>query len=1111
MGYGRSLAAGAAACLVVGASSLAQVDGNGGAEGDIAAVSDAWRRMPAISPDGAQIVFSERGDLWRVGVEGGVAIPLTTGEAWEGHPVWSRDGARIAFASDRFGDLDVFVMNADGSDVRRLTVHAASDIPSDFSPDGQHVLFSSARQDSAASSYFPTGALPELYEAPVTGGTPRMVFTNPAEQAKWSPDGAQIVYREEKAYENEWRKFDVSSFARDIWIYDVASGAHRQVTTNSGGDHAPVWSPRGDGLYLLSEVDGAPFNVYSHDLDSGDRTALTTHTVHAARQLSISADGVMAYSYHGEIYVVRAGAAPQPVAITLPVGAMRDAPQPLNLNRGISEFAVSADGKEIAFIARGEVFVTAVDFSATVRVTDTPEQERSVSFAPDGRSLIYAGERDGAWRIYESTLTDDAELRFSAATAWEERVVYAAEAGDAFQPVVSPDGERIAFLENRDAIRVINRDGGDPVTLFTAEQNYSYSDGDIAYAWSPDSQWLAADYIPRGYLFYPDIGIAPADGSAPPRDISLNGYFDGSPVWHHSGDVVMWFTDRYGERSHGSWGGEFDVVAGFLTQDGWDRFNLTEQERALLKEAEENAPQPDGEDAAEGSPSLLDGVLAWVGLGPEPAEDAPFTIDWDGIQDRTTRLTIHSSDLADAALAPDLSALYYLAAFEGGYDLWKSDLHTGGASLLAKLGAGNASLAISQDGDTLFVLADGGLITIAAGHGAVKPIALNAEMTLRADAERSYLFEHAWRQVQDKFYDADMHGVDWDDMRAQYAPKVRGVSNMRDFATLMSEMLGQLNASHTGMYYRGGGDAASDRTASLGVVYDLTATGPGVRIADILPGGPLDKDGLDITAGDRIVAIGEVRLERGANLFALLNRKVGQRLRLTIASDDGSDERVVTVRPYAGGRESQALYNRWIERRRAIVEEASAGRIGYLHIRSMSDSGFRQTFSELFGRNFDKDAVIVDTRFNGGGWLHDELVTLLSGEAYFNLRPRGRVVQGAPEERWSKPSAVVMNEGNYSNSHMFPYAYQLFDIGPLVGMPVPGTATAVWWEQQMTGDLVFGIPQLPVLDQNNQPLENQELQPDILIDNPPADAAAGLDRPLEAAVTALLAELDGAN
>ncbi|MEM9837673.1 MAG: S41 family peptidase [Pseudomonadota bacterium] len=362
-----------------------------------------------------------------------------------------------------------------------------------------------------------------------------------------------------------------------------------------------------------------------------------------------------------------------------------------------------------------------------------------------------------------------------------------------------------------------------------------------------------------------------------------------------------------------------------------------------------------------------------------------------------------------------------------------------------------------------------------------------------------------WRQVEDKFYDPDYHGLDWDKIRADYEPKVSAVSNNRDFARLMEEMLGELNASHTGMYYFGGNPSKDDSTAALGAILEASSQG-GLTIAEVLPGGPLDKDGLDVEASQRIVAIDGERIDGANSAWQFLNRKAGDRLRLTVTN--GGRERDITVRTYSRGQEGNLLYERWIERRRAIVEERSGGRIGYLHIRSMSDQGFRQTFSELMGINFDKEAVVIDTRFNGGGWLHDDLVQLFDGERYFDLRPRGRRVRGAPEERWAKPSIVVMNEGNYSNAHMFPYAYQLLGLGKLVGMPVPGTATAVWWETQMTGDMYFGIPQLPVLDQEGEPLENQTLMPDIMVDNPPEAALAGDDKPLEAAVDALLEELD---
>lgn len=1067
--------------------------------------AEHWLRQPAVSPDGQSIIFTAWGDLWRVDAAGGTAIPLTVDDAWDGHPVWSRDGSQIAFASDRFGDLDVFVMDADGGNLRRLTFHSAGDYPSDFSPDGSAILFSSARGDSASSSYFPTGALPELYQIGVEGGAPLMVMTNPAVEARFSPDGTRIAYREEKAYENDLRQRDVSSFARDIWIYDIASGAHEQVTENAGGDHAPAWDGD-DALFMLSEVDGDSFNAWRLNLGDGARERLSSHGPHAARELSASADGLVAYSYHGDLYTVRRGETPTRIDVRFPASLLRNAPEPFPVAGRVSEFAISPDGKEIAFIARGEVFVTAVDFSATVRVTDTPEQERSVSFAPDGRSLIYAGNRGGAWTLFETTLQDESEPRFSAATQWSEREVFRPDAGgEAFQPAYSPDGESIAFVENRDLISVIDADGSNKRTIFTAEQNYSYADGDMSFDWSPDSRWITASYIAGSY-FYTDIGVAPADGSAPARNISISGYGDNAPIWHPSGDAIYWFSDRYGERTHGSWGSEFDIVAAFLTQPGWDKFNLTEQERALLEELDEQEPE-EGEERPSGG--LLD-FFNWVDelMGEEEVE-TPQELDFDAVEDRFARLTIHSSRLGDAVWSEDLSKLYYLAAFEGGFDLWVHDLHEEETKRLAALGArGGVDIELIDD-STAVVLADGSLRKINLSNGSPEPIAIAGEMTLRADAERGYFFDHVWRQVADKFYDPDFHGVDWDAMRAAYEPKVAAVSNNRDFATLMSELLGQLNASHTGMYYNPRPEGAEDRTAALGAIFDLTDEGPGLVIDEVLPGGPLDRNGLNVEPGSRITAISGTALDGDINPFSLLNRVAGERIRITLAGPEGGEGEDVIIRTYSRGAENQALYERWIDRRRAIVEEASEGRIGYVHIRSMSDSGYRQIYGELMGRNFHKEAVVVDTRFNGGGWLHDELLVLLTGEPYFNLRARGRIISGAPEERWTKPSAVVMNEGNYSNAHMFPWVYDHFDVGPLIGMPVPGTGTAVWWETLMSGDLRFGIPQLPALDENDQPVENQTLQPDYLVDNPPAEAAAGEDLPLRRAVEVLLEDLGG--
>jgi len=1069
-----------------------------------------WFRQPAISPDGATILFTAYGDIWAVPTAGGAATVLTHDDGWEGYPVWSRDGSHIAFASDRFGDLDVFVMNADGGDVTRLTYFDANDYPSDFTSDGTQVLFSSGRTGSVESSYFPTRSLPQLYEISVDGGAPHMVFTNPAREARFSPDGSQIVYREEKAYESEFRQRDNHAFARDVWIYDIASGTHTKITDNTHGDHSPVWSLDGTALYMQSETDDASFNVRRLDLATRDSIYLTQQGPQPARSLSMSGDGLLAYSFHGALYTVREGEEPQEVQVQLSGGHLADAPTPLGAPSDISEFAVSPDGAEIAFVSRGEVFVTDTQFADTVRVTDTPEQERSVSFSPDGRSVLYASERDGGWAIYESSLADDNEPRFSAASVFTERLVYRADGTDAFQPAYSPDGEKVAFLEDRDAVRVVNRDGTNAHDVFPATYNYSYADGDINFGWSPDSNWITADYSARGYYFYMDIGIAPADGSAPPRDIALNGYHDGSPTWQASGDVIFYYSERYGMRSEGQWGSQSDVIAAFLTESGWRRFNLTQQEHALLAAQEENAASASDDESEDGDDSAhtVD-INTFLNLAAPRGEDEPIEIDFDAIEHRTVRLTDTSSDLAGAALTSDMSALYYLAAYDGGYDLWRHDLIKDETTKVAAIGAAAAAMAIVPDDSRIIVLADGALLQGELGDEiTLAPVEVGGEVTIRSDEERIYLFDHVWRQVADKFYDPDMHGLDWNAVRDAYRPKVAAINNNRDFATMMSEMLGQLNASHTGMYYRSHDASADDQTGVMGAIF-ITDDQPGLIISEVLPDGPLDRDAFNIQPGDRIVAIGGTRIEPNTNPFSLLNRRVGERIRLTVVgSGRGAEERSITARAYSRTEENEALYRRWIDRRRQIVETRSNGRIGYVHIEGMDDAGYRQIFTDLFGRNFDKEAVVVDTRFNGGGWLHDQLIQLLDGEPYFGVRVRGRTMRGDPVERWTNPSIVVMNEGNYSNAFMFPYAYELFGVGQTVGMPVPGTGTAVWWEWLQTGDLVFGIPQVGELDQNGVPLENQELQPNIVVDNPPEAAANGEDHPLDVAVDTLLQELD---
>ena len=467
------------------------------------------------------------------------------------------------------------------------------------------------------------------------------------------------------------------------------------------------------------------------------------------------------------------------------------------------------------------------------------------------------------------------------------------------------------------------------------------------------------------------------------------------------------------------------------------------------------------------------------------------------------RLTIHSADMADAALTPDGERLLYLAKFEKGYDLWSFEPRKQEIKLLAKLNAERAGgLRLDAKGEKGFLLVDKTLRTVDLKSGELKPVKLAATLELDAAAERQYLFEHVWRQTLKKFHDVDMHGVDWAFYKKAYARFLPHIENNRDFAELLSEMLGELNASHTGSGFRNRRPDA-DRTASLGFFPDPNWKEAGIRIAEILERSPLRQAGSRIADGTVIEAIDGHAIAAGENWYPLLNRKAGEPLRLKLRDPKSGTRWEERVKPIDLSAESGLLYDRWVRSRRAEVERLSGGRFGYAHIRSMNDRSFREIFEDIFGKAVDKEAIVLDTRFNSGGNLDEALTTFLSGEVFLRAVPRGREIGAEPGLRWTKPSIVVQNEGNYSDAHCFPNAYRTLGLGKIVGMQVPGTCTSVWWETLQDSSLYFGIPQVTWLDAEGDPLENKHFDPDHEVDNDPQLEAAGRDQQLEKAVEVL--------
>ena len=1048
-----------------------------------------WLRYPAISPDGTTILFCYQGDIYKVPVTGGQALPLTIGEAYDSAPVWSHDGKTIAFASDRYGSLDVFVVSASGGEARRLTNCSGQDIPSSFSADDRLVYFSSQRQDLVTDAQFPVAGLPELYSIPVTGGEVSLVLTNPALSATVNPAGDKIIYHDQKGYESEWRKHHTSSVTRDIWVYDFKTKKNTLLTTFPGEDRNPLFDGNGEEFYYLSEQSGS-FNVYKSSLkEPGRSVSLTNFTKNPVRFLSRANNGTLCFGYDGEIYTLSQNKDPQRVEIRVAQDGRQALDKILPVGGGITQIRVSPNGKEIAYVFRGDIFVSSVEGGVSKRITQTPWQERSVSFSPDGRTLAYAVEKENTWDIYTVSMVRKEEPYFYASTLLKETPLVATPAEE-FQPEFSPDGKEVAYLENRVVLRVLNLATKQTRTVLPAELNYSYADGDQEYSWSPDGKWFLVRF---GYvrLFTGQIGLVSADGKGKVINLTKSGFYNGSPNWGIDGTMMYWAGTRDGAANYSGSAVTYDIYGMFFTRAAYDRFRLSKSDYTLVKELEEKAKEEKGK--AETGKKELKG---------EPQKELLFELE--GIDQRKARFTIASADIAGAALSKSGDKLFYLAQFEKGYDLWQTELRTKETKLLVKLGADEAFLELSKDGKALYVLADGRVSKIDPESGKSESVALGGEVVLQPAAERAYMFDHMWRQIKEKFVVADLYGVDWDYYYKTYQKFLPFINNNYDYAEMVSELLGELNASHTGCYFAPSPSPSGDVTASLGIYRDYGYSGQGLKVAEVIAGGPLDKAALKVRAGHVIEKIDGQVLDGTFEYTKLLNRKAGQLTLLSLFDPATKQRWEETVKPISRGMEYELLYRRWVKARRAEVDRLSNGRIGYVHVRGMDDRSFRTVIEEALGLNVDKEALIVDTRFNGGGNLHDPLSDFLSGKKVFDILPRGQLIGYEPDGKWIKPSIVLMGEGNYSDAHLFPVEYKIRGIGKTLGMPVPGTGTFVWWERQIDPSLRFGIPQGGWRTPQGFLCENNQLEPDIKVKNDPDVLSLGRDQQIEAAVKELL-------
>ena len=1057
-----------------------------------------WMRYNVISPQGDKIAFTYKGDIYVVDAEGGTARQLTTNSSYDFNPIWSNDGKFIAFASDRNANFDIYTVSVNGGVAKRVTTNSASEIPLAYSPDNCVIYYSANIQKDADNVQFPTGWMRELYKVSADGGRSQQVAAVNVCSVSFDSDGESFLYYDQKGGEDEWRKHQISSVARDIVYYNAKEKTHTILTTNIGEDRDPRFLPGKKDVVFLSEGEGGNFNVYKAKVDDiNNAQQITDFPTYPVRFLSVSDNGLLCYGYQGEIYTQSLGGEPKKVEIQI-VNDQEETPV-LGKFGSAHDITITPDGDLIAFVARGEIFVTSEEYQTTKQITHTPEAESYPTFSPDGKSLVYVSERDGYFNLYKAEVARKEEVNFTYATLINEERLFDDDGIERGVPQFSPDGKELAYLENRNILKVVNLETKKVRQITDGTQHYRNDDYCFDYEWSPDGKWFALSLITNMRDPYSDVGIVSSSGDMKIHNITQSAYITSYVKWALDGNAITFISNRYGMRSHASWGSQDDAFIAFLNQEAYDKFRLSKEEYDLLKKEEKMA-----KDVAEKSDKKENKD------DKKSEEKKDIVVELDGLEDRIIRLTPMSSQLSGVSLSKDGDKLFFLSAFEKGYDLWELDVREKSTKILKKLGMGSAEIKLNKKGDKLYVLSGGNLQTIETKGGKATPIKYDATMLLDRAAEREYMFNHIFLQENKRLFRRDSNGADFVQIKKDFYPFLAHINNNYDFTELMSEILGELNVSHSGCGMMSNGKSG-DVTACFGLLFDVDYDGDGLLIDEVLEKGPFDKNHSKVEAGCIIEKIDGVEITKDLDYYPLLNKKVGKQVLVSVYNPDTKKRWEEIVKPISKGTQNELLYQRWIKHNAEVVDSLSNGTLGYVHIKSMGDASYRDVYADILGKYNKRKGVVIDTRFNGGGRLHEDIEILFSGEKYLEQVIRDSVACVMPSRRYVKPSIMLMCEANYSNAHGTPWVYKYKKMGKLVGMPVPGTMSSVTWETLQDESMYFGLPTVGYRTQEGYYLENSQLEPDVKVRNTPEKLAEGVDEQLEAAVRELMKDVENYN
>jgi tricorn protease len=1054
-------------------------------------------RRPDIN--NGRIVFAWAGDLWMVPEEGGQARRLTVHVGTEDYPKFSPDGTLIAFS----GDFDersnaICTIRADGTGgTSLLTYNATGGTPVCWTRDGANIIFSSTQESFVR--FFTT-----LFRVPAGGGLPVELEIGKASFACYSPDGTKIAYNLHPNLFWWWKRYK-GSMNQDIWTYDFKTGQFTQITNWEGTDAWPMWT--GNRIYFVSDREGAVNNIFSYDLGSGQTTQVTRFEKHGVTWPSMSADGTrIVFEREGRLYVLdTAKGEPREVVVYAPIDTPENMISYIDPAKYLNSFDVSPSAKRIAFEARGDIFTMPAEHGDVRNLTESSgARDVSPSWSPDGKWVAYVSDKNGDDEVYlVDQMGKEKEKKLTSNGHFKNYIMW------------SPLSDKMVYTTEENKLYLLDKDGGTPKVV--AQCDY----GEISsYSWSPDGAWLAYALPDRNHnrdIFIYDVKKGET------HQITTDLGDDTEPYFVPDGKYLLLLTNRVGGNAR-------SLARLSLLPEEKPPFEFKDDEETGVSEEDTTGgSDADKEDAGMGRHGDREkGKKGKAAEAEKEKKKVEVKIDFTNIESRIRRIPKTGGSGVHNIQATERYYYYLIQGarrflFRPSYDLYMYDTEKLKAE---KVATGIATYGIAANHEKL-VTWDGSEFDIIRVGSKAPPAKKDSDgedqaekydfarythMKLDRTAEWKQIFDEAWRVEKYLFYDPKLHGVDWNEVHDYYGSLVPYVQTRGELNILLTEMVGELNASHQGV---SGGDSPEVPRAPQGflgakIVLDEKTGYP--RIVKIYYGdkasltdkSPLDNDYVKVKPGDYLLAIDGHEIQPGEDFNKYLVDKTGNKITIMTNSKPelkGAIE--TTLLPNFS--DAKLVYEDWARANEKWVDDKSGGRIGYMHLSDMSASGLVE-FQEKFNKYRYKDAVIIDVRYNGGGNIDERIIDLLERRPYQVTQARNEAPEPRPRDGFYGDLVVLINEYSFSDAEVFPAAFKTRGLGTVIGTPTLGYVLAVTPHVLIDGGQVrkafIGIWDITT----GQQLESHGVQPDILVPSPPDMEKAGRDVQLEKAVEFLMAK-----